>query len=312
MRLPRSHGSRSRTAALLVARGRRAAARRRVDRGHRLRPDRDGQGRPPAPDGGAVGRDRLRPHRSATLTGVRERARGVARAPAGACDARPRRREEARAAGRSRVRRQRRASSDCRSRAASQRSVRSRSTARRSAAVTVDVPLNDALLAELRDGGERRRDDRLALVQNGRTIAGAPPGVGKAPARQDGRRHPRRQRVPHVRRELVGPPTNVSLVASTPRSASTAALTTARSGRCWRSRSRSSPSVRSATRWRRCSARRDRSTDARPPARRARGDARRRRACVHAQPGQAPAGDTCTRRWRRQAPRAAASCRTAA
>jgi len=85
-------------------------------------------------------------------------------------------------------------------------------------AVTVDVPLNTALLAELRADARVNTADRLALVQDKRTIAGAPPGMSRAPVDRTGdvRLAGGDYRTYGV--NLVGPPTNVSLVASTPRS----------------------------------------------------------------------------------------------
>ena len=85
-------------------------------------------------------------------------------------------------------------------------------------AVTVEVPLNDVLLADLRAAARVEADDRLALVQNGGTIAGSPPGMSKAPIDKiaDVKIAAGDYRTFGV--SLVGPPTNVSLVASTPRS----------------------------------------------------------------------------------------------
>jgi diguanylate cyclase (GGDEF)-like protein len=85
-------------------------------------------------------------------------------------------------------------------------------------AVTVDVPLNDALLAELRAAAGVDANDRLALIQNERTIAGAPRGAGRAPVERaaDATLAGNEYRTFGV--NLVGPPANVALVAATPRS----------------------------------------------------------------------------------------------
>jgi diguanylate cyclase (GGDEF)-like protein len=84
--------------------------------------------------------------------------------------------------------------------------------------VTVDVPLNTALVAKLRAAAHVDAIDRLALVQSRRTIAGAPPRIGKAPVGRiaDVSIGGNEYRTFGV--NLVGPPTSVTLVASTPRS----------------------------------------------------------------------------------------------
>jgi diguanylate cyclase (GGDEF)-like protein len=85
-------------------------------------------------------------------------------------------------------------------------------------AVTVDVPLNDALLAELRAAAGPDANDRLALIQDERTIAGAPSGAGAVPV---GRAADVTLAGSDYRTfgvNLVGPPTDVALVAATPRS----------------------------------------------------------------------------------------------
>ena len=85
-------------------------------------------------------------------------------------------------------------------------------------AVTVEVPLNDALLGELRAAARVDADDRLALVQNERTIAGAPPGAGKAAVDRPGDVMVAGSEYRTFGVSLVGPPTNVALVAATPSS----------------------------------------------------------------------------------------------
>ena len=84
-------------------------------------------------------------------------------------------------------------------------------------AVTVDVPLNDKLLAELRAAAQVDASDRLALVREGSTIAGAPPGMSKAPVDKTADVTIAGSDYRTFGVNLVGPPTNVSLVASTPR-----------------------------------------------------------------------------------------------
>ena len=85
--------------------------------------------------------------------------------------------------------------------------------------MTVDVPLNDALVAKLRTAAQVDAIDRLALVQGKRTIAGAPPGVGKAPADRTADVTIGANEYRTFGVNLVDAPTNVSLFASTPRSA---------------------------------------------------------------------------------------------
>jgi diguanylate cyclase (GGDEF)-like protein len=85
-------------------------------------------------------------------------------------------------------------------------------------AVTVSIPLNDALLARLRSEVGFDKDDRLALVQHGRAIAGAVTGPASVPLGQsvDRRLDGTNWRVFAIR--VVGPPDDVELVALTPRS----------------------------------------------------------------------------------------------
>jgi diguanylate cyclase (GGDEF)-like protein len=85
-------------------------------------------------------------------------------------------------------------------------------------AVTVDVPLNDALLAELRRAARVDASDRLALVQDKRTIAGRPPGISNAPVDRTADVTLAGSEYRTFGVNLVRSPTNVSLVASTPRS----------------------------------------------------------------------------------------------
>lgn len=85
-------------------------------------------------------------------------------------------------------------------------------------AVTVDVPLNDALLAKLRSAAQVDGIDRLALIRHTRTIAGSPPGIGNAPSGRTADVAIAGRAYRTFRVNLVGPPTNVSLVAATPRS----------------------------------------------------------------------------------------------
>jgi len=85
-------------------------------------------------------------------------------------------------------------------------------------AVTVDVPLNDAVLADLRAAARVDRTDRLALVQDRRTIAGAPPGISEAPVDRTADVTLGANEYRTFGLHLVGPPANISLVASTARS----------------------------------------------------------------------------------------------
>jgi diguanylate cyclase (GGDEF)-like protein len=85
-------------------------------------------------------------------------------------------------------------------------------------AVTVDVPLDDALLAKLRAAAQVDSSDGLALVQDKRTIAGAPQGISQAPVDKNADVALGANEYRTFGVHLVGPPTNVSLVASTPRS----------------------------------------------------------------------------------------------
>ena len=85
-------------------------------------------------------------------------------------------------------------------------------------AVTVDLPLNDAQLAKLRSAAGVDKDDDLALVQNERTIAGAPPGAGRAPVDKTADVMLSAGEYRTFGLTLVGPPANVALVAATPRS----------------------------------------------------------------------------------------------
>jgi len=84
-------------------------------------------------------------------------------------------------------------------------------------AVTVNVPLDDALLAKLRSGAGVDSRDQLALAANGRTIAGSVRGVGAAPLDKtaDLELGGTDYRTFGVR--VVESPTNVDLVALTPR-----------------------------------------------------------------------------------------------
>jgi diguanylate cyclase (GGDEF)-like protein len=85
-------------------------------------------------------------------------------------------------------------------------------------AVTVNVPLNAALLARLRDDVGLDARDRLALVRGGRAIAGAISGRAEVPLNRsvDQRFDGTKYRVFALR--LVGPPDSVELLALTPRS----------------------------------------------------------------------------------------------
>jgi diguanylate cyclase (GGDEF)-like protein len=85
-------------------------------------------------------------------------------------------------------------------------------------AVTVDVPLNDALLRDLRTAAGVDPDDRLALVQDDRTIAGAPQGAGIAPTEKTADVTISGNEYRTYGTNLVGPPANVGLVAATLRS----------------------------------------------------------------------------------------------
>ena len=84
--------------------------------------------------------------------------------------------------------------------------------------VTVSIPLNAALLARLRGDVGVNSDDRLALVEPARTIAGPAAGATNIPLGRpvDRRLGGRRYRVFAVR--LVGPPEDVALLGLTPRS----------------------------------------------------------------------------------------------
>ena len=85
-------------------------------------------------------------------------------------------------------------------------------------AVVVNVPLNAATLAGLRSAARVDSNDRLALVARGSAIAGTLRGAAAAPLERiaDVVLHGTEYRTYGVR--LVGPPTNVNLVAGTPRS----------------------------------------------------------------------------------------------
>ena len=84
--------------------------------------------------------------------------------------------------------------------------------------VTVNVPLNGALLARLHDDVGLDARDRLALVRGGRAIAGAISGRAEVPLDRsvDQRFDGTKYRVFALR--LVGPPDSVELLALTPRS----------------------------------------------------------------------------------------------
>jgi diguanylate cyclase (GGDEF)-like protein len=84
--------------------------------------------------------------------------------------------------------------------------------------VTVNVPLNAALLARLRDEVGLDARDRLALVRGGRAIAGAISGRAEVALDRsvDQRFDGSKYRVFALR--LVGPPDSVELLALTPRS----------------------------------------------------------------------------------------------
>ena len=86
-------------------------------------------------------------------------------------------------------------------------------------AVFVNVPLNASTLAHLRTAARIGANDRLALVENGRTIAGALRGAAAAPLDRisDAVLAGTPYRTYAVR--LVGSPIAVNLVAGTPRSA---------------------------------------------------------------------------------------------
>jgi len=84
-------------------------------------------------------------------------------------------------------------------------------------AVTVSIPLNDALLTRLRSEVGLDKNDKLALVQRGRAIAGAVSGPITVPLGRsiDRSLDGTKWRVFAVR--VVGPPDDVELLALTPR-----------------------------------------------------------------------------------------------
>jgi diguanylate cyclase (GGDEF)-like protein len=86
------------------------------------------------------------------------------------------------------------------------------------ASVTVSIPLNDALLSRLRSEVGLDKNDRLALVQDGRAIAGALSGPVTVPLERsiDSNLDGTKWRVFALR--VVGPPDDVELLALTPRS----------------------------------------------------------------------------------------------
>ena len=179
-------------------------------------------------------------------------------------------------------------------------------------AVTVDVPLDDALLAELRAAAGVDANDRLALIQNRRTIAGGPPGAGRAPVDRTADVTLAGNDYRTFGVNLVGPPANVALVATTPRSGISggvhnrmfwtllAIVLTLATVACARLRGGADAG------------------SARPfphgprgfRAGRARRDARRRRARVDAQPGQAAARDPPRDDGGHRRGRRACACRT--
>jgi diguanylate cyclase (GGDEF)-like protein len=85
-------------------------------------------------------------------------------------------------------------------------------------AVTVNIPLNDALLASLRSEVGFDKRDRLALVQRGRAIAGAVSGPVTVPLAQSIDRNIDGAKWRAFAVQVVGPPDNVELLALTPRS----------------------------------------------------------------------------------------------
>src|SRR5580765_48900 len=86
-------------------------------------------------------------------------------------------------------------------------------------AVTVNVPLGDALLGRLRTAADVDAGDQLALVRGGRTIAGSPAGAGAAPIDRTADRTLGGIDYRTFGVQLVGAPTKVDLVALTPKAA---------------------------------------------------------------------------------------------
>jgi diguanylate cyclase (GGDEF)-like protein len=85
-------------------------------------------------------------------------------------------------------------------------------------AVTVQIPLNAALLAQLRAAVDVDHRDLLALVQNGRAIEGAVSGAVSVPLGDPADRTIGGTEYRAFGSQMVGSPDNVSLLALTPRS----------------------------------------------------------------------------------------------
>jgi diguanylate cyclase (GGDEF)-like protein len=99
-----------------------------------------------------------------------------------------------------------------------QRSVSVAVRGRSVGAVTVDIPLNETLLAMLRSQAGVERRDRLALVARGQAIAGALSGRATVPVGQPVDRSFEGTKYRAFAVQLVRPPDDVRLLTLTPRS----------------------------------------------------------------------------------------------